>query len=377
MGLKIRNIKFEGFRAFRELRIDGLGRVNLITGMNNTGKSSVLEGLRILAHDAAPEVIYDILRYREEDFEEGVDGRRLGMEIDDAFLASTLFHGFPQLSESMEPIVISTDGEPRGRRLEIRVEWYSEEIDSEGNTRLVEQRSNLFGEYEGTARLVIQRNGQKRFMRRIAPLRFGSLNSLKEDQVRCVFVSPGVEEGTGQIVELWDAIELSDYEESVVEALQIIDPGIIDVAMVGINRYRSPRTRPRELRTAMVRAKNVPRRIPLRSYGDGLNRLFSIALSLVNARGGLLLIDEFENGLHHTVQLDTWRMVFSLAEELDIQVFATSHSRDAVEAFQKAADESAESGVLVRLARSGEDVLSTVLSEAELSIATRHGIEAR
>ena len=135
--------------------------------------------------------------------------------------------------------------------------------------------------------------------------------------------------------------------------------------------------RPREQRTAIVRARNLPRPVPLRSFGDGLNRLFGIVLSLVNAKGGLLLIDEFENGMHHTVQLDAWRAVFELSGRLGIQVFATSHSWDSIEAFQKAASETPEEGVLVRLSRKGEDILSTIFAEDELAVATRDRIEVR
>lgn len=117
--------------------------------------------------------------------------------------------------------------------------------------------------------------------------------------------------------------------------------------------------------------------MPLRSFGDGLNRFFGIALSLVNAKDGLLLIDEFENGMHYSVQLDTWRMIFRLAAALGVQVFATSHSWDAIKAFQKAAAETAEKGVLVRLARKGEDIIPTLFREDELRIVTRDRIEVR
>ena len=100
-------------------------------------------------------------------------------------------------------------------------------------------------------------------------------------------------------------------------------------------------------------------------------------LSLVNARGGLLLIDELENGLHYSVQLDAWRMIFKLARKLDVQVFATSHSWDAVETFQKAAAETPEEGALLRLTRRGDNIIPTVFVEEELSVATRHKIEVR
>jgi AAA15 family ATPase/GTPase len=126
-----------------------------------------------------------------------------------------------------------------------------------------------------------------------------------------------------------------------------------------------------------VRSASFARPVPLRSFGDGLNRLFGIVLSLVNAKGGLLLIDEFENGMHYTVQLDTWRAIFRLAQTLDVQVFATSHSWDAIEAFQKAAAETPEDGVLIRLSRKGEDIVPTIFREDELAVATRDRIEVR
>ena len=66
MAHRIESIKLERFRAFRGLSVDGLGRVNLITGKNNTGKSSLLEGLRVVETDAAIETLRDMLRYREE-----------------------------------------------------------------------------------------------------------------------------------------------------------------------------------------------------------------------------------------------------------------------------------------------------------------------
>ena len=93
--------------------------------------------------------------------------------------------------------------------------------------------------------------------------------------------------------------------------------------------------------------------------------------------GGILLIDEFENGLHYSVQLDTWRMIFKLATELDVQVFATSHSWDAVESFQKAADETTEEGVLLRLVRKGEKIFPVAFDEDELEIIARDRIEVR
>ena len=70
-------------------------------------------------------------------------------------------------------------------------------------------------------------------------------------------------------------------------------------------------------------------------------------------------------------------MVFQLAQRLDVQVFATTHSSDAIQSFQKAAAESPEDGVYLRLTRWGNQTIHLLWGEEELAEAVRHGIEAR
>jgi len=89
------------------------------------------------------------------------------------------------------------------------------------------------------------------------------------------------------------------------------------------------------------------------------------------------LVDEFENGLHHTAQLNAWRTIFRLAVTLDTQVFATTHSWDTIRAFQEAAAESPDTGVLLRLSRRGDEIVPTVFAEEEVAIAARERIEVR
>jgi ABC-type branched-subunit amino acid transport system ATPase component len=375
MEPRIGTLTIERFRALRQLKIDGLGRVNLVTGRNNTGKSSVLEALRILASDASPSVISSILRFREEDVGEMEESSR-PLDAEGLFQLSSLFHGFPQFSMELESIVIASNGGQRPMKLSMEAGWFSEERDPDGSRKLVPQPRELFGEGDALPALVIEAGGARRIMAldtfRRYPYRPRPFRSDFADESRlpCVFVSPYGGERTATLGPLWDKIALSDREKDVVEALRIIDPEISAISMVGGEG-------PRETRRAIVRAADVPRPVPLRSFGDGLNRLFGIVLSLVNAKDGLLLIDEFENGLHHTVQTDIWRAVFRLARSLNIQVVATSHSWDSIEAFQRAASEDPAEGVLIRLSRKGEDVIPTLFREDELAIATRDRIEVR
>ena len=374
MELHFNTLAIERFRSLRQLTLTGLGRVNLITGRNNSGKSSVLEALRILASEASPYVLNDILQSREEDTEERIEANN-AKDAEILFSLSSLFNGFPLFSAKLEPIQITASGGQRPLRLSIEAGWSSEERDANGFRRMVLQPPNLFGEVDGVPAIVV-RVAEKH---RLYPLDSSVLSlrgRLSRPEITeglrlpCVFVSPYGGERTATLGTLWDSIALTDLENDIVDALRIIDHDISAVSMVGGESKR-------KMRTAIVRSARFPRPLPLRSFGDGLNRLFSIILSLVNAKDGLLLIDEFENGLHHTVQTDAWRMVFKLARRLNIQVMATSHSWDAIEAFQQAASEDAEEGVLVRLTRKGDNIIPTLFNKDQLAIATREHIEVR
>jgi hypothetical protein len=374
MTIRFCGLHIEQFRSITNLRIDNLGQVNLITGMNNTGKTSVLEAIRILASDASLNTISQILRLREEDAVEGDDTFRSN-DGDNSFLLSSLFPGYPDFSTDLAPIQIAGYQGDRPTTISMKPCWLAEHRSEGGVRQLTLPMPSLFEEVDRLPGMSIEVNDAERFVPLEVFRRSGvRMNRRPEitDERRppCQYVGTGNGDRTAGLGVLWDRIALSDLESHVVNALAIIDETISAVSMVGGEGSRVGRI-------AIVRSKRFARPVPLKSFGDGVNRLFGIALSLVNAKDGYLLIDEFENGLHHTVQVDAWRMIFRLAAALNVQVFATTHSMDAVEAFQEVARTVPENGVLVRLARRGSSVVSTVFSEDELGVVTRNQIEVR
>ena len=113
--------------------------------------------------------------------------------------------------------------------------------------------------------------------------------------------------------------------------------------------------------------------------GDGLTRLFHIGLAMANASGGILLIDEFENGLHWEVQEQLWKVLFEAANQFGVQVFASTHSRDCIRGFLAAQSEMLKFGknFVYRLERHGDDIVAFDLPPENLGAALRHQIEVR
>ncbi|NLF58464.1 MAG: AAA family ATPase, partial [Candidatus Hydrogenedens sp.] len=155
MELKIGSLTIERFRALRKLKVEGLGRVNLFTGRNNTGKSSLLEALRILASDASPTVILSILRFREEDGGE-MEELQQPLDAEGFFSLSSLFHGFPKFSSDVEPIIISSNGGMRSMRLSLGLGSVPDERVPDGFRRFLQQQE-LFDDVNTRPALIVSK----------------------------------------------------------------------------------------------------------------------------------------------------------------------------------------------------------------------------
>ncbi len=125
---------------------------------------------------------------------------------------------------------------------------------------------------------------------------------------------------------MWDAIDLTPKENKIIEALKIIDSNLERISFSSSNNANLIR----------LKLKNIESPIPLSSMGDGMYRILTLAMSLVTAEDGVLLVDEIETGLHYEAQTDMWRLILETAKELNVQVFATTLCWDCIAAFQEA-----------------------------------------
>ena len=367
------NLAIRGFRGIKAVEIPKLGRATLITGKNNTGKTAVLDALRLHASNAAPEVVYDILKSRAG--RRAQNGADAGASRDDSpFAFSPLFYGFPTLSRFSAPIVISTDGGERPTKLEMRMGRFVVKETVNGN--IIKQRrdgSHGLEEREDAPPAMFAETQGKMLCRRLikpaAAYSYDGYGFQDIERTPCALINP-----YGEISRYGGSVGMTKYairrnEKLVAEALRIIDPKITAISATEI---------PMKPENVLVHAKDISRPVPLDSFGDGALRLFAISQTLIRMpMGGILLIEEIEKGLHHKIQADVWKMIMGVARENDVQVFATTHSWDAVKAFQKAGEESPGEDSLVRLTHRYERVFATAFSEENVEIAVRQNIEVR
>ena len=353
--LFLSSLRIEGVRAIRSLEIGSLGRVNLFVGANNAGKTSLLEALRLYAARGIPQAFRDILQVRGNAFPTDVGGslEDWGILME---AVQALFHGGLTRMEELSLQVGPEAG--NGPTLSVRLDWGRTDGQSDtARLAFAVPTPALIVDYDGDPREVL-----------VTKLAVPPHPTVENQVPFAVYVPPGgVSEG--RLGALWDRITLTEWEAAVLEALRIIVPGLERLAFVlEGGRRRAP--------VAKVQGITTP--VPLRNMGDGVNRLLSIALAMVSAQGGFLLVDEFENGLYYGVQGEVWEVVFRLAERLNVQVFATTHSWDCIVAFQYAANRSTADGMLYRLDRGDDDrVRTTAYTEKEVAVAAEQQIEVR
>lgn len=373
----LHSLYVKNYRNLKSLKISALSRVNLFTGKNNTGKSSILEAIAIYASKGDTTVINQILTERGESFRYNETNQKSIESNIRTF--STLFTnreiGFDQdKAISIGPVDNSLfgDQEDNTKSVSLRFVKYVEEVQKSKEGEVLRNKTIINNGNTSTLyRIALQfRFGESSMLLpldEVRPFRFG-FNSLGEIDNFQFIRTRNIDRDTNG--KLWDNITLTEKEGYVIDALKIIEPNTERIAFIEEN--------PRE-RIAVIKIAPNSGIVPLSSMGDGINRVLSIILALVNADNGFLLLDEFENGLHYTVQEQLWKIIIGLAEKLNIQVFATTHSNDCIAAFEKVLNNSSNSSVgkLIRLENHNGKIEQIEFSALELKIAQDQDIETR
>ena len=270
----LNHLHIQNYRLFRDLQIDKLRQVNLIAGKNNTGKTALLEALRIFQNKCSYEIITNIVYLRND--------------LDRA----KPFESLATLFGKSEPYRMGID--------------YSFKINdlSWGVIKLgdkIRRHRGFPNNQTGATNDTVD---------------FFNYESPHDESIYVPFSSDlQINMRTG----FWESIEFEDVEKKkIVDILNIIsDRKIKQISMNGVPRIQFANGDVEKLTKS----------------GDGTSRLLTLALALVNAKNKMLLIDEFEVGLHHSVQEQLWDIIFKYAKEWDIQVFVTTHSQDTVRSF--------------------------------------------
>jgi hypothetical protein len=118
--------------------------------------------------------------------------------------------------------------------------------------------------------------------------------------------------------------------------------------------------------------------LPITLMGDGFSKIIGIIMRIANARNGVVLIDEIENGLHHSILEDFWTSIYSAAKLFNTQIIATTHSYECIKSAFNVFNKTIPSDFLMhRLERSNHQIKIVTYETDVIASSINNDFEVR
>lgn len=284
-------LHIEHFNRIYDLRLKAINQVNIIAGINNSGKTSLLEAIYSLTQLNNIKAFLDILRYRGK-FYQGLNTQWVARHLNSKLRSAGVFNNRPvSWALSLEETEDDID----------KTQYLSSML-------LHAQVENT--EYESTAHL---------FQEKDSTLYYKEVFAL----CRAAFTSPY--QHNYHLLRLAHAHAVR--EKVIGDILRFlrekVDPMLQDIELVeiaGESRF-------------YVSAQNHEQSVDITQYGEGVQRIFEIALLTAYCSNGVLCIDEFESAIHKDLLVSFTMFLQDLAARFNVQIFLSTHSKECIDAF--------------------------------------------
>jgi ABC-type hemin transport system ATPase subunit len=287
---RLTRLSVQKYRGHSDLHLDELGTFNLVVGLNNSGKTSLLESIQLLCHQADPRSAMEVARRRLRQAEAPASTRMVEV-LPRTWSLSGSFGAQPARAEWQ------LSREPAGLEVDLATFVAEASLRAQFDGQLQQVRATFTN--DRLPRIEMQ-EGQARWIR---PVFFSS-----------PFVPHPVEE-------MRRAFEQAlPIKQQLVDFLRAqVVPGLRSIDYTG-GAFK-------------VLFDHVDEALDLSSMGQGTQRVFHLGLLFAASQNGILLIDEFENALHAGLQEQVVPLFAQLADRFAVQVFCTTHSLESIDAW--------------------------------------------
>lgn len=304
----IKNVHINCFRGIKDLFLEQLGQVNLLLGCNNSGKSSVLDALFLISGAANPLLNIRINSLRNYDRIEPDDLLLNYYNLDSSVpivIAADMKDGFSSRELSIHPLIVEKDV----MNMADIAKTSSSNQETSGSYGFVFDYRLTTNDKEKLYKssLVVTPESRKKKEAQVRQ------PSGYKEQIVAQYISPNYD--LRESVKILDEILKNKEEHHIVEILQQIEPRIKDI-MLG--------------EKAVMVDLGLSQRVPINIMGDGIRKILAVIVTLFKSKGGIVLIDEIDNGIHYKSIPILWSAVLSMAKKNNVQVFASTHNADSL-----------------------------------------------
>lgn len=307
----IQNISFHNFRGFWNLELPELAPITLITGGKNVGKSTILEGIFLLATHNDPMCFAKICNFRE-----------LPVIPDFDILWKPLFN---QLNTD-EPIQISAclenDIELTYYRDEVQPQTfypYKEMSFEEVAKHMHSARSSYTLEFQFTQKETSYKE-TGRFIANNDGIHLNIDTSLPNNQTISMPLMQIINTRIADIVspvEMFGEVVLDGRKNDILKILDQVDHVLSDITTITTNGQ-----------TLLYGNEGGTMLLPMHLFGTGINKMLFIMLNIMANPNSIILIDEIENGFNDFLYPVIWNAIINAAKENNCQIIATTNSNE-------------------------------------------------
>jgi hypothetical protein len=354
------SFSIKNFRGIKDLTISPLSRLNLITGVNNAGKTAILEAifLHLGANNAQLPLSINALRGMDQvifDTEELFGWMFYNRNTNNLIELSSIDE-----KNQQHVLRVSLEEPKRPKRLVAGRKNKTGQANPLGTVTTLSKSRELAMRYKDpsgnthVARIIATSDKLEGTNTSVAP---GAMGIFMTTHGRT----------TREDAERFSLLERAGQENFVVSVMRYLEPRLKRLSVLVLGG------------TPTINADiGLGQLIPIAYFGQGFGRLLSIICAIATIPNGTILIDEIENGLHHSVLVDTWKAISVAASRANTQIFATTHSWECIRAAHEAFDNEIpyEFG-LHRLERVEEDIKVLTYDQEAFSAAMEFGLETR
>lgn len=305
MTIVLQKLLLKAYRGVSGLVLDNLTPVSLVVGANNSGKSSILEAAGLILRP--PDLTQWANAVRHRAFDPPLVDGLLAMFADSTLDGSGSGDG-------------SGDGSGGGHVRKRAIELVGE-LSGENRSVVV----NCFGrDTQASARIEVSVDDAPPI-----PLKFsGPAVAHQVPMYRVFAVTPATHYSTKALVEHLSRVVDEGKKQLAVELLQVFDKDVEDLDVIA--------SLGREAVLVTHRIRGV---VDLASFGESMRRSAALAFALTRASQGVLLVDDIEAGIHHSLLRPVFSKILAAAATCQVQILATTHSLEAIDAIIEAVEQ--------------------------------------
>lgn len=362
MAIHVRNVTIDAYRGISNLKLENLNHINVLTGDNNSGKTSVME---ILSYIDSPECISTWVSSSR---------RNSGQKT----LFYNYFYNMFPIDEDNKVIQFGYMNN-KGEYTDIILKAYIEEtqipedemLRLNGYLRTGSKRQENSVVETKCMHLGVEVNGLR--VNEYALFDFQTRLSMYKPKdagvVNIVSVSP-TSHATGMLY-LREILEDPELYTEMLNVLQEFDEDIISINVANVDEYS-------RIPEYMILSKRHNSALPLNVYGDGMKKAILMLSAVIKAKGGILLLDEFETAIHTSAMEPVFSWILRSARKLDVQLFLTSHSKEAIDKILKCCpDMQDEINVYTIYKKSTQSYIRTMNGREAIQAQDDFGLELR